>query len=209
MVSGITLRHPALLAKMAITLDHISGGRALCGIGAGWFEQENRAYGIPWGATRERLSQLEEAAHVLRSLLDEPRTTFHGRHYHLTDAPAAPKPLQQRLPLLIGGGGERRTLRIAARYADLWNGFGSPATMARKVAVLRRHCTEVGRDPAAMTPTVAIMLDPEEPSERIASLFADYARAGVEGVIVDLPAPYDRSLLERLVGEVRQRLAQL
>lgn len=108
MVSSVTLRHPALLAKMAITLDHISGGRAMCGIGAGWFEKENETYGIAWSNTRERLTQLEEAASILRSLFDDPRTNFSGQHYQLTEAPASPKPLQPRLPLLIGGGGERR-----------------------------------------------------------------------------------------------------
>ena len=124
MVSSVTLRHPALLAKMAITLDHISGGRAICGIGAGWFEDENEIYGIGWNDTGERLKRLEEAADVIRSLFDEPRTTFSGRHYRLADAPAAPKPLQPHLPLLIGGGGERHTMRIAARHADIWNGSG-------------------------------------------------------------------------------------
>ncbi len=208
MVSGIALRHPALLAKMAITLDHISGGRAICGLGAGWFGEEAHAYGIDWPSRAERLARLEEEAAILRSLFDEPRTTFHGRHYRLTDAPAAPKPLQPRLPLLIGGGGERRTLRIAARYADLWNGFGSPAAIAHKSEVLRRHCDDVGRDPSAITPTVALMLDPAQPSDRIVARLAEYRDAGVGGVIIDLPAPYDRLLLERVARDVRPRLQE-
>jgi alkanesulfonate monooxygenase SsuD/methylene tetrahydromethanopterin reductase-like flavin-dependent oxidoreductase (luciferase family) len=206
MVSGVALRHPALMAKMAITLDHISGGRAICGIGAGWFGEEAAAYGIDWPSRAERLVRLQEQATILRSLFDEPRTTFHGRHYHLTDAPAAPKPVQPRLPLLIGGGGEHQTLRIAARHADIWNGFGSPATIGRKIEVLQRHCDEVGRDPSTVTPTVALMLDPAEPAEGAAERLTEYRHAGVRGVIVDLPPPYDRSLLERLAREIRPRL---
>ena len=196
MVSGVTLRHPALLAKMAITLDHISHGRAICGLGAGWFRQEAEMFGLPWPSTGERLARLEEAVEICRSLFDQQRTTHHGRHYRLTDAVAAPKPVQSHLPLLIGGGGERRTMRIAARHADIWNTFGSPASMRRKVAMLHRYCADVGRDPSAITPTVALMLDRDAGVERIAALFADYRRAGVGGIVIDLPAPYDLALLE-------------
>ena len=196
MVSGVMLRHPALVAKMAITLDHISHGRALCGMGAGWFRQEAEMYGIPWPSIGERLARLEEAAHVCRSLFDDQRTTYHGQHFRLTDAAAAPKPIQSHLPLLIGGGGERRTMRIAARHADIWNTFGSPPSMRRKVATLHRDCADVGRDPSAIMPTVALMLDRDEGVERVAALFADYRRAGIGGIVIDLPAPYDLSLLE-------------
>ncbi|MBA3739748.1 MAG: TIGR03560 family F420-dependent LLM class oxidoreductase [Chloroflexi bacterium] len=197
MVSSVTLRHPALLAKMAVTLDHISGGRAISGIGAGWFQAENEAYGIGWNEIGERLTRLEEAAHIMCSLFDEPRTTFHGDHYRLTDAPSAPKPLQPHLPLMIGGGGERRTMRIAARYADIWNAFGSPASMRRKVGLLHRYCAEVGREVSAIIPTVAVMLDPDEGVQSIAARLADCGRAGVGGVVIDLAAPYDLALLER------------
>src|SRR5918992_336483 len=148
MVSGVVLRHPALLAKMAITLDHVSGGRAICGIGAGWFGDEAAALGIAWPSQGERLGRLEEEAAIVRSLFDRPRTTFNGRHYRLTDASAAPKPIQPHLPLLIGGGGEGRTLRIAARYADIWNAFGWPTTIARKIDLLHRYCGGIDRDPS-------------------------------------------------------------
>lgn len=197
MVSGVVLRHPTLLAKMAITLDHISGGRAICGIGAGWFAKEAEMYGIAWPAIGERLERLEEAAAICRSLFDEPRTTHHGRHYRLIDAVAAPKPRQAHLPLLIGGGGERRTMRIAARHADIWNTFGSPAAMGRKVGLLRRYCAEIGRDPSAITSTVAQMLDPDEDEGQISDRLAAYRQAGVGGVVLDFPAPYDLALLER------------
>ncbi|MGH2368101.1 MAG: LLM class flavin-dependent oxidoreductase, partial [Chloroflexota bacterium] len=203
---GVMLRHPALLAKMAITLDHISGGRALCGLGAGWFRQEAEMYGMPWPSTGERLARLEEAAHVCRSLFNEQRTTYHGQHYHLTDAAAAPKPIQSRLPLLIGGGGKRRTIRIAARHADIWNTFGSPAAMKLKLALLRRYCAEVGGEASAITATVAVMLDGDESMERIAARLADYQRAGMGGVVIDLPAPYDLALLEH-AAQARSQLA--
>lgn len=197
MVSGVMLRHPALLAKMAITLDHISHGRAICGLGAGWFRQEAEMFGNPWPSTGERLARLEEAAEICRSLFDQRRTTQHGRHYRLTDAVAAPKPIQPHLPLLIGGGGERRTMRIAARHAAIWNTFGSPASMRSKVGLLHRYCVEVGREPSAVTATVAVMLDSDESVDHIAIRLSDYERAGVQGVVIDLAAPYDLALLER------------
>ena len=186
------------LAKMAITLDHVSGGRAICGIGAGWFAEEVAMYGIEWPAIGERLERLEEAAIICRSLFDEPRTTHPGRYYHLTDAVAAPKPLQPHLPLLIGGGGEQRTMRIAARQADIWNTFGSPASMGRKVALLHQHCAEVGREASAIMPTVALMLDADESADGVRARLDAYRQAGVGGVVIDLPAPYDRRLLERV-----------
>src|SRR6266498_1319554 len=144
LVSGNTYRHPAVLANMAVTLDHITGGRAILGMGAAWFAAEHEAYGIRYGTVAQRLDWLEEAAAVARSLLDQPRTTLSGAHYRLTDAPCEPKPVQPRLPIMLGGGGERRTLRIVARYADLCNCFGSPETLVHKIAVLHRHCAEVG-----------------------------------------------------------------
>jgi alkanesulfonate monooxygenase SsuD/methylene tetrahydromethanopterin reductase-like flavin-dependent oxidoreductase (luciferase family) len=203
MVSGVMLRHPALLAKMAITLDHISLGRALCGIGAGWFASEAEMHGVAWPPVGERLERLEEAAIICRSLFGEPRTTHHGQHYHLTDAVAAPKPIQPHLPLLIGGGGERRTMRIAARHADIWNTFGSPASMKRKIAILHRYCSETGREASSVTPTVALMLDADESADGIRTRLDAYRQAGVGGVVIDLPAPYDLRLLER-VAKVRE-----
>lgn len=153
LVSAATLRSPALLAKMAVTLDHITGGRAILGLGAAWMEAEHAAFGIAFGSPAVRLHRLEEAALIVRSLLDEPRTTFEGRHFRIVDAPAEPKPIQRRLPLLIGGTGERRTLRIVARYADIWHHqFTAPETFATKVEVLRRHCAEIGRDPGEILP---------------------------------------------------------
>jgi F420-dependent oxidoreductase-like protein len=150
LVCGNTYRHPAVLAKQAATVDNISDGRVVLGVGAGWQVNEHRAYGIDLHSTKERLDRFEEACAILRSLLGSPRTTFAGRHYTITDAPCQPAPVQDPLPLLVGGGGEKRTLRIAAEYADEWNVWGTADLVAAKSAVLARHCDDVGRDPATI-----------------------------------------------------------
>lgn len=162
LVSGNTYRHPAVLANTAATIDHISGGRTVLGIGAGWQENEHAAYGLRFGSTAERLERLEEACAVIRSLRDEERATFHGRRYHLDDAPMEPKPVGP-LPLLVGGGGERRTIPIAARYADEWNTWGTVETFAHKSGVLDRACAEAGRDPHALRRSTQALLAVDSP----------------------------------------------
>jgi len=158
LVTGNTYRHPAVLAKMAATVDHVSGGRAVLGLGAGWQENEHRAYGIPFHTTRERLARLDEACQVIRSLFREKRTTFDGEFYQLVDAPLEPKPVSDPLPLLIGGGGEKVTLRIVAKHADAWNVWGTPETLRAKSEILDRHCQDVGRDPAEIHRTAVALL---------------------------------------------------
>jgi F420-dependent oxidoreductase-like protein len=151
LVSGAGYRNPGLVVKMATALDHASGGRLTLGLGAGWFEREHRAFGFEFPPVRERLDRLEEAAAICRGLLDGGRVTFEGRWFQVRDAVNNPPPLQHRLPLLIGGGGERRTLRIVARFADAWNAdTGDPVVFARKSAILDEHCRVVGRDPASI-----------------------------------------------------------
>lgn len=234
-----TFRNPGLLAKMAVTLDHVTGGRAILGLGQGWYEPEHTAYGFSYGSQRERSEKLLESAEIIRSLLDRPRTTFAGEHFHFADAPAEPKPVQPRLPLLIAGDGERWTLRAAARFADIWNGIpGTPETVAKKLAVLRRHCAEVGRDPSEVLPTLAVgvVVRRDEAAirarleeiaehnrgrdrfveqgilgtvEQVARVLAAFWRVGVRGFVVRGPAPYDRETFERLAREVRPRLAEL
>ena len=147
LVTSVTYRHPAVLAKIASAVDQISHGRLTLGVGAGWQENEHVAYGIALGTVRERMDRFEEAIQILRSMLSQPRTTFSGRYYELLDAPCQPAPAQDRLPLLIGGGGERRTLPLAARYADQWNTWTTPEQLAHKVSVLTAHCEQIGRDP--------------------------------------------------------------
>jgi F420-dependent oxidoreductase-like protein len=150
LVSSVTFRHPAVIANIAAAVDNISGGRLVLGVGAGWQRNEHVAYGIELGTIAERLDRFEEACAVINSLLHERRTTFEGNYYRIADAPNQPAPVQARLPLLIGGGGEKRTLRIAARYADIWNSWTTPDALAAKVRVLHGHCEAIGRDPAAI-----------------------------------------------------------
>jgi F420-dependent oxidoreductase-like protein len=147
LVTSVTYRHPAVLAKIASAVDQISHGRLTLGVGTGWQENEHVAYGIALGTVRERMDRFEEAIQILRSMLSQPRTTFSGRYYQLLDAPCQPAPAQGRLPLLIGGGGERRTLPLAARYADQWNTWTTPEQLAHKVSVLTAQCEQIGRDP--------------------------------------------------------------
>ncbi|MBW2413532.1 MAG: LLM class F420-dependent oxidoreductase [Deltaproteobacteria bacterium] len=158
LVSGNTYRHPAVLAKMASTLDQITEGRVVLGLGAAWQENEHRAYGIPFYTLGERLQRLDEACQVIRGLFENEKTTFDGKFYQLSEAPLAPKPVQSPLPLFIGGGGEKVTLRITAKWADEWNVWGDVATLKHKMSVLDGHCAEVGRDPAAIQRSAAAML---------------------------------------------------
>ena len=147
LVCGNTYRHPAILANQAAAADVISGGRIILGLGAGWQQNEHDKYGIELYSVGERLDRFAEACAIVRSLSTQERTTFHGEHYHLTDAPMEPKPVGP-FPLLVGGGGEKRTLRIAAEHAQEWNVWSSPETFAHKSGVLDGHCQDLGRDPA-------------------------------------------------------------
>lgn len=158
LVTSVTYRHPAVLAKIAAAVDQVSHGRLTLGVGAGWQENEHAVYGIELGTVRERMDRFEEAVQVLRSLLSQARTTFAGQYFQLQDAPCEPAPVQDRLPLLIGGGGERRTLRIAAQYADHWNSWTTPEQLAHKISVLRAHCEQVGRDPDEIHVSTQAML---------------------------------------------------
>jgi len=151
LVSGNLYRHPAVVANAAATIDHISNGRFVLGLGAGWQVNEHAAFGIDLLDVPDRLDRLEESCTVVRSLLDNARTDFSGRHYRITAAPCDPKPVQARLPLLVGGSGERRTMRIAARHADEWNAWGTAADFERRRGVLDAHCAAVGRDPTQIT----------------------------------------------------------
>jgi F420-dependent oxidoreductase-like protein len=158
LVTAITYRHPAVIAKAAATIDQISNGRFLLGLGTGWQANEHNAYGIDLPDPKTRLDRLEEVCIVVTSLLTSPRSTFLGAHYRLDDAPCAPKPLQQRLPLLIGGNGEQRTMAIAARFAEEWNGWCTADLFRRKASVLNRHCEAFGRDPSSIARSTQALL---------------------------------------------------
>jgi F420-dependent oxidoreductase-like protein len=150
LVCGNLYRHPAVVANAAATIDHISGGRFVLGVGAGWQVNEHAAYGIDLMSVGPRMDRFEEACEVISSLLTKPRTTFDGASYQITDAPCDPKPVQDRLPLLVGGRGEKRTLRITARFAQEWNGWSTPESFRHSSGVLDRHCEDLGRDPATI-----------------------------------------------------------
>src|SRR5256885_5322733 len=152
LVSGVTHRHPAVLANMATTLDNISGGRAILGIGAAWNALEHNAYGIDLGTPGERSTRFAEAAKIIRQLVDGKRVTFSGKFYELVNAEVLVRPVQHRLPIMIGGGGEEGTLRTTARYADMWHAFENPEVMTHKLEVLRKHCVDVGRHTSGIEP---------------------------------------------------------
>jgi F420-dependent oxidoreductase-like protein len=157
LVLSNTFRHPAVLANMAATLDHVAGGRFTLGLGAGWLQSEHDGYALPFGTMRDRIERLDEALTVIRLLHTEPRASFAGRHYRLDDALCEPKPYGgRRMPILIGGGGERLTLRVVAKHADEWNVEVGPSAFARKLGVLREHCRAVGRNPDEIRASVVL-----------------------------------------------------
>ena len=235
MVGANTFRNPAVVAKMATTLDHISGGRAILGIGGAWFETEHTGLGIEFGASPgERLRWLEEAVQIMRGMLHGERPSG-MRYYRARDALNLPAPLQEHLPLVIGGGGERRTLRIVARYADACNVGGGFENVKRKDEILRRHCEEVGRDEREIERTAGVGVciirdDPAEAQrvleatftangrartwenqlvgtpEQVAEKLRPYLGIGFRHFTVGFPAPYDAESMERLVTEVRPML---
>ena len=158
MVTGNTYRHPAVLAKQAATVDHISGGRLVLGLGAGWQENEHRRYGIPFGTVRDRADMLDEACEVITGLFANERTDFNGVHYRLQGAPLVPKPLQTPLPIMIGGRGERRTVPTMVRWGHEWNGWCNPRDMGRYNALIDRLCEDAGRDPRTIARSAATLL---------------------------------------------------
>ncbi|MGZ4125851.1 MAG: LLM class F420-dependent oxidoreductase [Actinomycetota bacterium] len=154
MVTGVTYRNPAFLAKTVTTLDIVSAGRAILGIGAAWNESESRAYGYDWPPLAERFERLEDAIRICKAMFTQERSTYHGKRHSIEGAVNVPQPVQPGGPkLMIGGGGERKTLRLVAQYADMWNGFGDVATIRHKLEVLERHCADVGRDPSEIVKT--------------------------------------------------------
>ncbi|MEM8767766.1 MAG: LLM class F420-dependent oxidoreductase [Pseudomonadota bacterium] len=229
LVTGNTYRHPAVLAKMAATLDHISGGRVVLGLGSGWQENEHSQYGIPFYTVGERLKRLDEACQVIKSLFTETKSNFDGAFYQLKDASLEPKPVQSPLPLLIGGGGEQVTLKITAKYADEWNVWGTVDTLRHKMAILDEHCATIGRDPKAIKRTAVALLFMSEdqgflekmcgadlqqasiigtPAE-VREIVADYEAAGVDELIVpDFtlgPKPQKLATLDTFIKEVAGR----
>ena len=159
MVGANPFRNPGLVAKSIITIDHISGGRAICGMGGAWNGFEAEAFGIEFGSGfGERLDWMDESVGIIRALLDGETVTHEGPRYRTKELVARPRPVQAHLPIMIGGSGEKKTLRTLAIYGDQWNAFGTPEVLAHKKAVLEAHCADVGRDPAAIHKTVGYKL---------------------------------------------------
>ena len=200
MVNGMHYRHPAVVANMAASLDIISDGRFELGLGAGWHEDESAAYGIPLGTLKDRFDRFDEGVEIIDSLLTNTTTDFDGEYFTITDARSEPKPVQSpRPPLVIGGGGEKRTLKTVAMYADHWNlPFAKPHHFEHKHEVLLQHCADVGRDPGEITKSVQIGFeadqDPAEAVQHSAALF----EVGVDVVIFTLRTPYRVSTVEAL-----------
>ena len=234
MVGANTFRNPALTAKMATTLDHMSGGRAILGIGGAWFEREHEAYGIDFGSGfGERLDWLDEAVEVMRAMLAGEEATARGPRYHAKHVRNDPPPVQAHLPILIGGDGEKKTLHTVAKYADAWNTGGDLDFVRHKDGVLRRWCEEVGRDQAEIERTLGLGLvvirddiaearrveaairahhpgyDEEGrlgTAAQIAESLAPYVQLGFRHIFFDSPAPFDDETLRRFVGEVKPML---
>jgi F420-dependent oxidoreductase-like protein len=234
LVGGVTYRNPALLAKITTTLDVISGGRAILGIGAAWYEEEHKAYGFAFPPLAERFERLREALEIARAMFTDESATFAGEHYCVEGVLNNPRPLRGDIPILVGGSGERKTLRLVAQYADGCNIMGDPARARHLLGVLREHCDAVGRDPDEITKTrlgtLAIARTHEEAERRLAA-WPDRANlpeerlrmvltlgdpdevgeqvrelvdAGVEGLIFHLPNPYDLDTVV-LAGETLTR----
>jgi F420-dependent oxidoreductase-like protein len=170
MVTGVTYRNPAFLAKVVTTLDVISSGRAILGIGAAWNDEESLAYGYPWPSATERFERLEDALRICRSMFTQESSTVHGTQHHVEGAINVPQPVRPGgPPILVGGGGERKTLLLTARYADMWNGFGDIPTIRHKLTVLSQHCEAEGRDRSEIVATrlgTLIVADTHEVADR-------------------------------------------
>ena len=201
LVTGVMYRHPGLLAKIVTTLDVLSGGRARLGIGASWYEREQRGLGVPVVPVAERFERLEETLQICKQMWSEDNGPYEGRHYQLAETVCVPAPLTRpHPPVMIGGGGEKKTLLFVARYADACNLFGSsPKDVAHKLDVLRAHCTDVGRDYDTITKTVLALLPPVEDPKAFLVQAEQYARLGV----TELQVMPDRDPVEfaRRVGQ--------
>ncbi|XVV14886.1 LLM class flavin-dependent oxidoreductase [Actinoplanes sp. CA-131856] len=196
LVYGMTYRHPAVLANMAATVDHISGGRFRLGVGAGWQINEHEQYGIELPPVKQRIDRFVEGLLAIKGLLTEPRTTLQGEYYQLTDAECDPKPLRTPPPILIGAKGEKRMLRIVAEHADAWNTWGVPSHIAQKSEVLNDHCATIGRDPRtiARTAQALTVVDNSIPDGLTAPVIG-----GSIGALKDAIAEYESLGLDELI----------
>lgn len=209
MVTGVTYRHPGLLAKVVTTLDVLSGGRAQLGIGAAWYEREHRGLGVPFPPLAERFERLEETLQICRQMWSDDNGPYDGTHYRLAETICSPRPISSPHPrILIGGSGERKTLRLVARYADACNLFASsPDEVAHKLAVLEEHCATEDRNPAEIDRTILAMVNPLDDPDGFITTMADYAALGittVEVMPIGDPIAYTGQVIERIVPALAQ-----
>jgi F420-dependent oxidoreductase-like protein len=210
LVTGVTYRHPGLLAKVVTTLDVLSGGRAELGLGAAWYEREHRGLGVPFPPLRERFERLEEALRICLQMWSANDGPFEGRHYQLAETLCSPAPVSAPRPrIMIGGGGERRTLRLVAQYADACNVFGAPEQVAHKVEVLRRHCEAVGRDIGDIEVTALMSAGPDWTVDEVLRAAEAYAAVGVATVMTGAVGADPAAVLESVYGPAMQGLAAI
>ncbi len=201
MVTGVTYRHPALLANMAVSVDHISQGRLEFGLGAAWHEPEHLTYGMEFPTAGTRIAMLDEACGIIRRLWTEDRVDHEGRFWTLKDAICEPKPVQDRIPIVIGGSGPRKTLRVVAKHADEWNAPAVTADSFRELsAILDGHCVDVGRDPKEIRRSVQMFLFSvdDDAIKALPGQLDELEDAGVEHVVLSFYAPPSRDVLERV-----------
>jgi F420-dependent oxidoreductase-like protein len=211
LVTGVTYRHPGLLAKTVTTLDVLSGGRAQLGIGAAWYEREHRGLGVPFPPLSERFERLEEALQVCLQMWSDDDGPYQGRYYRLEETICSPPPVQRpRPPILIGGSGERKTLRLVARYADACNLFApDPSVVAHKLEVLDRHCEAESRDPAAIERTIIFGDDPLLDVDGFLAMMERYASLGIGKVWLSPPGPDPAGWVSEVTERVGLRLGTL
>lgn len=201
MVTGVTYRHPALLANMAVSVDHISGGRLEFGLGAAWHDAEHLTYGMEFPSAGTRIAMLDEACEVIRRLWTEERVDHDGRFWTLRDALCEPKPVQDRIPIVIGGSGPKKTLRVVAKHADEWNAPAATAEDFRRLSgILDEHCAAVGRDPGDIRRSVQLFLfsHDEAALDALPDQLAELEEAGVHHVVLSFYSVPSRDVLERV-----------
>jgi F420-dependent oxidoreductase-like protein len=210
LVTGVTYRAPGLLAKTVTTLDVLSGGRAELGIGAAWYEREHRGLGVPFPPISERFERLEEALQICLQMWSADDGPYEGRHYQLAETLCSPQPISTPRPrILIGGSGERKTLRLVATYADACNLFGDATTIAHKLEVLRRHCDDVGRDPDSIEVTAFVMIPDDAEPDAILREAEALSAVGVDTITARSAGPEPTRWLEEVWGPVIPKLGDL
>jgi F420-dependent oxidoreductase-like protein len=211
LVTGVTYRYPGVLAKIVTTLDVLSQGRSMLGIGAAWYEREHLGLGIPYPPVRDRFEMLEETIQICRQMWSDDNGPYEGKHYRLAETICEPQPIR-RPPILIGGGGEKKTLRLVAQYADVWNSTAQAVDeLEHKIDVLNRHCETVGRDPADIRKTAGLFRDPFEDLDDYLETVQSYARLGIDLINVGpLPGnPDPVGFVRRLGDEVVPKVAAI